>query len=685
MDKCLLLKLKKPPDTLTFPLLLSENMLEKTVSTQNNYHLEDIDIGLTLTNQSQKSILIPNIQLPMLESHLINRVETSPDKYNISENNDQMPLFSPILDLVSTTTEKTLKPFFNLSSKVISERLWLPIKTDSQESDFPFLNGYLASSEQNLHLWKLINSQEQLEMKCWMKSWKLSQSLQPDIMVLEDMKLIENEEEKEKIPSGYLLRSKKIPFKPSKYLREFINKNFNVYEDFYNQAIDEINNRYQYKKNEFTIKNCCIHQKCKNEKAENSWFCINHKNEKINWDLKINKPSLCSVINVKNNEVDTKYLDVLYDIRVNGVIAAINSYKTAIKSKQKGYIDNFELKKKNSKNQRICKFTKKSLSFSKKNEKFYLNKKICNGQSEILFKKRHHNWIRRTYPNGIDFEFSIFKDITGQHYIIIPYLVEKTKNEKDNIIALDPGVRTFQTGYDPEGSVFEAGSSTIKKLKKLFDRISISDCILSNKSYETLDDTEKTKIQLMVKDKSNPKTNQKYKSKSRRRKEKEGIWEEKDFISKSKSLIRSRLIRKRRRYHKKCSDEVCNLHNKLGCFLTKTYKTILLPDFPVSKLIKKIRKESNDSKRVFNTRVARMMQSLSFYKFDQKLKSLCKRRGNNLYIVDESYTSKTCGRCGNLHNSLGGSKIYKCNSCGLKIDRDINGARNILLKHLVLD
>jgi len=80
-----------------------------------------------------------------------------------------------------------------------------------------------------------------------------------------------------------------------------------------------------------------------------------------------------------------------------------------------------------------------------------------------------------------------------------------------------------------------------------------------------------------------------------------------------------------------------------------------------------------------------MMQTLSFYRFDEKLKSLCERRGNNLYIVDESYTFKTCGRCGNLHNSLGGSKIYKCASCSLNIDIDINGARNILLKHLVLE
>ena len=85
-----------------------------------------------------------------------------------------------------------------------------------------------------------------------------------------------------------------------------------------------------------------------------------------------------------------------------------------------------------------------------------------------------------------------------------------------------------------------------------------------------------------------------------------------------------------------------------------------------------------------NTRTAHMMQSLSFYKFKTKLQSLCEKRGNILYIVDESYTSKTCGRCGNLNNKLGGNKIYKCTNCNLVIDRDINGARNILLKHTVL-
>jgi putative transposase len=79
------------------------------------------------------------------------------------------------------------------------------------------------------------------------------------------------------------------------------------------------------------------------------------------------------------------------------------------------------------------------------------------------------------------------------------------------------------------------------------------------------------------------------------------------------------------------------------------------------------------------------MNTFAFYKFHQKLKSLSALRNCKLYIVDESYTSKTCGVCGSINNDLGGAKIYKCinNECKLKIDRDYNGARNILLKHLI--
>jgi putative transposase len=49
-------------------------------------------------------------------------------------------------------------------------------------------------------------------------------------------------------------------------------------------------------------------------------------------------------------------------------------------------------------------------------------------------------------------------------------------------------------------------------------------------------------------------------------------------------------------------------------------------------------------------------------------------------IVDESYTSKTCGKCGTLNENLKSKKVFKCNECDLLIDRDINGARNILIR-----
>lgn len=70
----------------------------------------------------------------------------------------------------------------------------------------------------------------------------------------------------------------------------------------------------------------------------------------------------------------------------------------------------------------------------------------------------------------------------------------------------------------------------------------------------------------------------------------------------------------------------------------------------------------------------------SHYKFKQRLIWKCNLTGTNLKIVNESYTSKTCTGCGWINKDLGNKNIFKCLKCNLKIDRDINGARNILIK-----
>jgi putative transposase len=88
--------------------------------------------------------------------------------------------------------------------------------------------------------------------------------------------------------------------------------------------------------------------------------------------------------------------------------------------------------------------------------------------------------------------------------------------------------------------------------------------------------------------------------------------------------------------------------------------------------------------RRINSKTARAMCTWSHYRFRCHLiqKVRC-RPSAQVRLVTEEFTSKTCGKkCGALHPKLGGSKTYKCADCKTVMDRDSNGARNVLLKHL---
>ena len=107
--------------------------------------------------------------------------------------------------------------------------------------------------------------------------------------------------------------------------------------------------------------------------------------------------------------------------------------------------------------------------------------------------------------------------------------------------------------------------------------------------------------------------------------------------------------------------------------LCKNYRTIVIPTFNT--------KQIAESKKL-NSKVVRKMLTLSHYLFRQRLISKSEEYKNcTIEIVDESYTSKTCGKCGKLNNSLGSNKTFKCPSCKVVMDRDSNGARNILIKN----
>lgn len=120
---------------------------------------------------------------------------------------------------------------------------------------------------------------------------------------------------------------------------------------------------------------------------------------------------------------------------------------------------------------------------------------------------------------------------------------------------------------------------------------------------------------------------------------------------------------------------VDELHWKTISFLVENYDIILLPEFRISQMIRK-KKLARITKR--------LLCMFSFYRFKTRLEEKCRTFGKNLIIVDESYTSCTCGVCGTINSLIKGKEVFECPECHVKIDRDVAGSRNVLIKNISL-
>ncbi len=129
------------------------------------------------------------------------------------------------------------------------------------------------------------------------------------------------------------------------------------------------------------------------------------------------------------------------------------------------------------------------------------------------------------------------------------------------------------------------------------------------------------------------------------------------------------------KYNKKIKNLVNELHWKTINYLIKNNKTILIGNMSGKSTISK--------KGKLNKTTKKLMQSLSFYKFTERLKYKCNLNNINYGKINEWMTSKMCSMCGNIDSELGSKKIYECKECKIKIDRDINGARNIHMKSII--
>lgn len=143
------------------------------------------------------------------------------------------------------------------------------------------------------------------------------------------------------------------------------------------------------------------------------------------------------------------------------------------------------------------------------------------------------------------------------------------------------------------------------------------------------------------------------------------------YLNKLRSRYKNR--RYRRAYYKllfRIKNLIDNFYKTVSVFLLSRYKTIVIPKLNFHMFTNLKRKQKM------------LLQTVGHCNFVDYLKMKARSYNSKIIVVDESYTSKTCTKCGTLNGTLKSSKIFKCKECKLIIDRDINGARNILLKSL---
>ena len=557
----------------------------------------------------------PQTETKMNENHTStqeclpkSKKKTSKDKSPSSKKNTQATKSSQTSARVSTQTEKILKPFWTEYSAEMSKNLWLPTKTACHGSVLTSYNLFVENSALNL----LLLTMKKTEIKNQQKNSQttLCPSLpfsRPDIT--EDVNI------------NY---SRKIRIYPNEEQLTLFQKCFGATRYFYNKGVEYINNTYKKQFCEYKeeSKKSCIYKtkkgRCDSDIEEDIFFCKKHKNKKIKWELPLSLPTLRPLVMKSDkdlNEDESWQKEIPYDTRQLVLKDLIGNFKSCITNKKQGNIDKFQVgfKAKRNPNQMFF-VNKKAL------KEFCIFRRRLKKKSKLKIRKRYKCYNNYTPKH----DFIILKE-GYKYYIIIPK-ERKTifQKAKYDCASLDPGVRTFQTYYSPNGICGKIGNNIQNVINKLSEKV----------------DKLKSLITKQVKKRT------KYNMKRRCS----------VLITKAKNIVK-------------------DLHWQACSFLVKNFQNIVIPHL-------KSKDMSNKTNRKISKKTTRNMLGLSHFKFLEKLKFKCLEYQRNLIITSEEYTSKTCGNCGTINNKLGGSKVFKCDKCKVVIDRDMNGARNILIKYL---
>ena len=210
----------------------------------------------------------------------------------------------------------------------------------------------------------------------------------------------------------------------------------------------------------------------------------------------------------------------------------------------------------------------------------------------------------------------------AQYHLAVTMPAERRNSETQaRVVALDPGIRTFLTWFS-ETDAGHIGKHDFGRIQRLCTHL---DHILSRAA----------------------------KTSARRKRN----------LRRAADRIRVRI-----------TNLINELHHQSARYLVDNFDLILLPTFQTHEMAQR-------AKRRIRSKSVRSMLTFAHYRFQRFLLWKAWQTGKQVLLVNEAYTSKTCSWSGEIIENLGGRPSIR-GSDGVRVDRDINGARGIFLRAL---
>lgn len=583
-----MISLLKPLEGGLLKIWLTPELLQTLAGVERGCMI--LNRSVVVWNQKWMSLHHPTVDLNkdlrsfIVEFHQTNKYLILNDSKHCYRLLSQIVKSLPTLAQVSTTTSQGSPDWWKWYVGNRSEGLWLPSETDSCASDTNSSRKCVKSMESK-SWFTLTNTTVNKNQRTW-KRKNFKRTSCPSLT-----SSLPDETEKNQECSNVLDGSKespnsilKIRLYPTRAEKDQLRKMFTTHRKIYNKLVS-------------TSKDDCYALSLKD---------INRKYRPIS-----QKHSLTNYLPDYHLAVPEEVMDSTY----RDFLKAIKSSKAlyfALKEKEK--TTTFPTLKYKSIRDNTSSIEIRSRTIK------VLDRSLRLFPTYFGFKKEDGIAIKEVIPN-LNYSVRLQRTREGRYYVCIPRGIEYEQTINGNVCAIDPGVRSFITIYDPNGLTVGVDDSKNYVFNK---------CLWIDRLQSKLSG-----------------------SNSKRE--------------------RHRLRKTIYRGYQRIKSMIADMHHKVSKWMSENYNEVLLPTFETSQM-------TSRQKRI-SSKTTRAMLTWAHYKFKMLLKCKMERTGGRVIECGEHYTTKTCSRCGRINRNIKAQKIFMCSQCNLVCDRDVNAARNIFLKN----